>query len=115
MSVRRLSTVGPLALLLALLIGVQAGTAQDGAQAPKTFDGPPFSWPTAGRLTQEYGCTGMSTNPRRGGCRGFHNGIDIANAWGTEIRAAAPGVVRHVGWDHDRLRHRRASAPHGRA
>jgi len=41
----------------------------------------------------------MSTNPRRGNCPGFHNGIDLANAWGTHIRAAADGIIEHVGWD----------------
>jgi murein DD-endopeptidase MepM/ murein hydrolase activator NlpD len=99
LSVRRYFTALPLALLLALIVGVQGGLGQEGQPERKSFDGPPFSWPTAGRLTQDYGCTEMSTNPRRGSCRGFHNGIDIANAWGTQIVAAAPGLVKHVGWD----------------
>jgi len=73
--------------------------ANDAAAEEKVFDDPAFSWPTAGRLTQDYGCTGMRTNPRRGACRGFHNGIDIANERGTHILAAAAGVVEYVGWD----------------
>lgn len=99
MSLSRQFSALPLALLLVLIVGAQAGLGQEGQPERKSFDGPPFSWPTAGRFTQDYGCTGLSTNPRRAGCRGFHNGVDIANAWGTEIRAAAPGVVTHVGWD----------------
>ena len=91
--------VATLLALLALLLGVPAAQAQDGTIEPKSLDGPPFTWPTAGRLTQDYGCTGMSTNPRRGSCPGFHNGMDLANDWGTPIRAAGPGIVEHVGWD----------------
>jgi murein DD-endopeptidase MepM/ murein hydrolase activator NlpD len=66
-----------------------------------------FRWPTSGRLTQGYGCTRFRMNSRRGRCANFHNGIDIANRRGTRIRAAAPGVVRYVGWDpYDRSRDR---------
>jgi murein DD-endopeptidase MepM/ murein hydrolase activator NlpD len=62
-------------------------------------NGRPFIWPTTGRITQPYGCTGFSAEPRLGSCRHFHGGIDIANNRGTPIRAAAAGVVTHVGWD----------------
>ena len=58
-----------------------------------------FTWPTTGRVTQNYGCTGFWAEPRRGSCAHFHGGIDIANSRGTPIRAAADGVVSHVGWD----------------
>lgn len=85
--------------LLALLLAAPAGHAQDEVSQPKAFDGPRFDWPTAGRLTQDYGCTGMTTNPRHGSCPGFHNGVDLANDWGTPIRAAGAGIVEHVGWD----------------
>lgn len=62
-------------------------------------NGRPFIWPTTGRITQPYGCTGFVAEPRIGSCRHFHGGIDIANARGTPIRAAAAGVVTNVGWD----------------
>ena len=62
-------------------------------------NGRPFIWPTTGRITQPYGCTGFIAEPRLGSCRHFHGGIDIANGRGTPIRAAAAGVVTHVGWD----------------
>lgn len=64
-------------------------------------------WPASGRITQRYGCTGFWANPRRGSCRHFHNGIDIANRRGTAIRAMASGVVRFIGrdpWDRGRDR-----------
>jgi murein DD-endopeptidase MepM/ murein hydrolase activator NlpD len=59
----------------------------------------PLIWPTTGRITQRYGCTGFRMEPRYGSCAHFHGGIDIANKSGTPIRAAAAGTVVHVGWD----------------
>jgi murein DD-endopeptidase MepM/ murein hydrolase activator NlpD len=59
----------------------------------------PFIWPTRGKITQPYGCTGFAWEPRYGNCRHFHGGIDIAYRRGTPIRAAAGGIVSHVGWD----------------
>lgn len=64
-----------------------------------TTDGTTFSWPAEGRISQGYGCTGFRLNPPRGSCRHFHDGIDIANAPGTPIRAMAAGVVAYVGWN----------------
>jgi murein DD-endopeptidase MepM/ murein hydrolase activator NlpD len=58
-----------------------------------------FAWPAAGYVTQEFGCTGFSLEPRRGACRHFHDGIDIANGQGTPIRASDDGVVAFVGWN----------------
>lgn len=58
-----------------------------------------FIWPTSGRVTQPYGCTGFWAEPRQGSCAHFHGGIDIADSRGTPIRAAADGVITHVGWD----------------
>ena len=60
-----------------------------------------FIWPTRGTVTQGYGCTGSSLAPSRGSCAGFHDGIDIANAAGTPIRAAGDGVVAYVGYRAD--------------
>ncbi len=58
-----------------------------------------YIWPTRGRVTQPYGCTGFWAEPRLGSCRHFHGGIDIANSRGTPVRAAADGVIELVGWD----------------
>lgn len=56
-------------------------------------------WPTTGRITQPYGCTGFWAEPAYGNCRHFHKGIDIANAAWTKIHAASSGVVSFVGWN----------------
>jgi murein DD-endopeptidase MepM/ murein hydrolase activator NlpD len=58
-----------------------------------------FGWPTRGRISQAYGCTGFGLNPPRGSCRHFHDGLDIAGYRGTAIRAAAVGVVSYIGWN----------------
>jgi murein DD-endopeptidase MepM/ murein hydrolase activator NlpD len=56
-------------------------------------------WPTTGRITQPYGCTGFWAEPPYGNCRHFHKGIDIANNAWTKIRAASSGVVSYVGYN----------------
>jgi len=58
-----------------------------------------FAWPTRGRISQTYGCTGFRLNPPRGSCRHFHDGLDITGYRGTPIRAAAVGVVSYIGWN----------------
>jgi murein DD-endopeptidase MepM/ murein hydrolase activator NlpD len=55
--------------------------------------------PAAGRITQRYGCTRYRLEPRRGSCRHFHDGLDIAAPAGSPVRAAAAGVVAYVGWN----------------
>jgi murein DD-endopeptidase MepM/ murein hydrolase activator NlpD len=77
--------------LVATLATTAPAVAADGQK--------PFIWPTRGKVTQQYGCTGFIFEPRYGNCRHFHGGIDIASARGTPIRAAAAGIVSHVGWD----------------
>jgi murein DD-endopeptidase MepM/ murein hydrolase activator NlpD len=62
-------------------------------------DDKPFIWPTRGRQTQRYGCTGFWAEPRYRDCPHYHHGIDIANSRGTPIRAPAAGVIEYVGWD----------------
>lgn len=51
-----------------------------------------FAWPMRGVFTSGFG---MRPDPFTGQTR-FHNGIDIANAMGTPVRAAASGRVVHV-------------------
>ena len=55
-------------------------------------------WPTSGTITQPYGPTSLTLEPAYGGYDHFHLGIDIANAQGTPIAAAAAGTVIYAGW-----------------
>ncbi len=88
-------------ILLAMLAALSVAAPVDGAVAPLNGGGRthPFIWPTSGRITQRFGCTGFVMEPRRGSCAHFHYGVDIANARGTPIFAAADGVVTLAGWD----------------
>lgn len=56
-----------------------------------------FQWPAAGRLSSGYG---WRVHPISGK-RKLHKGLDIANATGSPIRAAAAGTVTHAsgGWN----------------
>lgn len=86
------------ALVLALLTVVAPVGAQPSADALMRM-----AWPTVGRETQPFGCTGFWAEPSRGDCAHFHGGIDIANRRGTPIRAAAGGTIQYVGrepWYH---------------
>lgn len=58
-----------------------------------------WSWPTGGTVSQEFGCTGFAWNPPLGDCSHFHDGIDIANGSGTQIRAPYDGIVVFVGYN----------------
>jgi murein DD-endopeptidase MepM/ murein hydrolase activator NlpD len=50
---------------------------------------PAFSWPVSGPLLEPYGPRGS----------GWHAGIDVDAPEGAPVRAAAPGVVVHAGWE----------------
>jgi len=91
--------------ILAVLAIANPAVSADGSK--------PLVWPTSGRITQTYGCTGYPAEPRYGSCRHFHGGIDVASSRGTPIRAAAAGVITHVGWDQWGLRNWMVMIKHG--
>jgi len=73
------------------LLILPAPRTPDGYGAPA---GPRVAWPVRGTVTQPFGCTGFSLERPAADCpSGFHLGLDIAQAQGTPIRAAAPGVA----------------------
>ncbi len=63
---------------------------------PSQYNGT-FIWPMAGKITQEFGCTGFSWEPPLGSCAHFHKGIDIAAPMYTPVKAAGDGVVVFAG------------------
>jgi murein DD-endopeptidase MepM/ murein hydrolase activator NlpD len=52
-----------------------------------------------GIVTQEFGCTGVVSEPRVGSCAHFHQGIDIAAPCLTPVHAAGAGVVVFAGYN----------------
>ena len=73
--------------------------ARAGGAAPRDGGGI-FRWPTSGTITGDYGCSSFRVYAIRNGCP-WHDGIDIANAPGTPIYAAADGVVAFAGYRTD--------------
>ena len=63
---------------------------------PSIYNGT-LKWPMSGTITQEFGCTGFRWEPRKGSCRHFHSGIDIAAPLYTPVRAAGSGIVVFAG------------------
>lgn len=65
---------------------------------PSQYNGT-LQWPMGGRVTQQFGCTGVASEPRVGTCAHFHQGIDIAAPCLTPVHAAGAGIVVFVGYN----------------
>jgi murein DD-endopeptidase MepM/ murein hydrolase activator NlpD len=76
---------------------IRKRTAQ--GRIPSVYNGS-LRWPMGGTVSQNFGCTGFSWNPRLGNCRGFHRGIDIVAPIGTPVRASGAGTVVYIGWNY---------------
>jgi murein DD-endopeptidase MepM/ murein hydrolase activator NlpD len=96
---RREAAEGALGAHIVRMTGLAASRARTQTAVQLTAGGDAFSWPSSGRISQTYGCTGFRLNPRRGSCRHFHDGLDIVSGYGSPVRAAAVGVVAYVGWN----------------
>jgi murein DD-endopeptidase MepM/ murein hydrolase activator NlpD len=59
-----------------------------------------LSWPLVGVVSGEFGCSSFEGYGPAAGCAHFHNGIDIVQPCGTEIKAAGPGTVAYIGWNY---------------
>jgi murein DD-endopeptidase MepM/ murein hydrolase activator NlpD len=76
-------------------LAAQQGTI---GRIPSQFNGT-LQWPMGGRVTQQFGCTGVASEPRVGTCAHFHQGIDIAAPCLTPVYAAGAGIVVFVGYN----------------
>jgi murein DD-endopeptidase MepM/ murein hydrolase activator NlpD len=76
------------------IIRDQVGTGK----IPSQYSGT-FRWPMGGIVTQDFGCTGVLSEPRVGSCAHFHQGIDIAAPCLTPVYSAAAGVVVFAGYN----------------
>jgi murein DD-endopeptidase MepM/ murein hydrolase activator NlpD len=70
-----------------------------GGNIPSAYNGT-LSWPMAGDVTQNFGCTGFAWEPPLGSCAHFHRGIDIVAPYGTAVHASGGGTVVYIGWNY---------------
>jgi murein DD-endopeptidase MepM/ murein hydrolase activator NlpD len=88
---RKLGMIAVLVTMVAALFSSMPATAlATGAKDDNSIQGQQFYHPTSGTVTSivNWRCPGSDT----------HDGVDIANAWGTRIRAARGGGLIFKGW-----------------
>ncbi len=68
---------------------------------PSAYNGT-LTWPMAGNVTNEFGCSSYPGYGPGNGCLHFHNGIDIVagSGCGAPIKAAGDGRIGYVGWNY---------------
>ena len=72
----------------------QLSSVSPGGVRPRWRLGFGLAWPARGPLTSGFG---IRRHPLFG-IASMHNGVDIAAAWGTPVRAAGAGTVVYAGW-----------------
>ena len=78
-----------------------ASTRSPAAAASRRSTTARSSWPMAGDVTQNFGCTGFSWEPPLGICAHFHNGHRHRRPDGhAGPRRPATGVVAYIGWNY---------------
>jgi murein DD-endopeptidase MepM/ murein hydrolase activator NlpD len=83
---------------LGLKIDQLIAQQRDTGKIPSQYSGT-LKWPMGGAITQEFGCTGVLSEPRIGTCAHFHQGIDLAAPCYTPVYAAGPGEVVFAGYN----------------
>jgi murein DD-endopeptidase MepM/ murein hydrolase activator NlpD len=96
---RREAAEGALGYRIVQMTNLAAARVRQQSAVSLSAGGGSFSWPSTGRISQTYGCTGFYLSPRRGSCAHFHDGLDIVDGHGTPVRAVAVGVVAYAGWN----------------
>lgn len=86
-----LAAIEKRAALLEEQLRAYEGALQRGREMARV----PSIWPVGGEITDDYG---LRRNPFGGGPAEFHDGLDIATAWGTPVVATGDGAVSFAGF-----------------
>jgi len=78
----------------AALLEGQLRAYEDALRRKRELERIPSIWPVGGEITDDFGVRG---NPFGGGSAEFHDGLDIATAWGTPVVATGNGTVSFAG------------------